>query len=288
MAGVVAAGCHLDVCRRCRALWLDRAEVRTLPAPVREEHVAVAETAALRRAVAVDVTAELDRRDNQGDGLEYPEAHWKIAVAALGLPVEMGRMATARRPWLTWALGALLLGLGLLLIRGDLSAVVREWGFVPAAAFRHGGLTWLTSFFIHAGPLHLLGNLWFLWLAGDNVEDVLGWRRVLILLLAATLAGHLAHLLWDPRSAMPCVGASGGISGVLAAYAILFPQARLGIAWWYGLLWLRLPAVVWFGFWLLGQGALVWLQVGGYGDVSALAHVGGVAAGVLLAWAWRR
>lgn len=287
MAEVVAAGCHLDVCRRCRALWLDRTEVRTLPAPVREEHVAAAETAALRRAVAVDVTAELARRENQGEGRELPEAWWKIALAVLGLPVELGRMATRHRPWATWALCALLLALGLLL-QGDLSAAIRHWGFLPADAFRHGGLTWLSSFFIHAGWLHLLGNLWFLWLAGDNVEDVLGRQRFLILLLAATVAGHLAHLLWDPRSSLPCVGASGGISGVLAAYAILFPQARLGVAWWYGLLWLRLPAVVWFGFWLLGQGALVWLQVGGFGEVSALAHLGGVAAGVLLAWCWRQ
>ncbi len=289
MAEVPSGGMHLDVCRRCQALWLDHAEVADLPQVERAERQIELATADARRAIALAQVGELRRRHDHGEAIGgAPDELWKMAVGVLGLPVEIGAMSTRVRPWATWILCGTILAIGLLLIGGDLGGAVREWGFLPSDPLRHGGLNWLTSFFIHAGILHLLGNLWFLWLTGDNVEDALGWRRFLLLVLAATMAGHAAHAIWDGRVDLPCVGASGGISGVMAAYAVRHPEAQIGLAWFRGLLWLRLPAWAWFGLWLLGQSVLVWQQVHGFTNVSALAHLGGAAAGAGLAWWWGR
>lgn len=289
MGEVDVAGIHLDVCRRCQALWLDQGEVQALP-PVTSEKAAIGIAAGdARKALALSQVEALQRRHQEGEAIGgAPDEWWKQAAGILGLPVEIGAMGTRIRPWATWGLCAAILAIGLLLFAGDLRVAVGGWGFIPADPFRHAGLTWITAFFIHGGLGHLLGNLWFFWLTGDNVEESLGWRRFLLLVLAATAAGHVAHLLLDPRAALPCIGASGGISGVMAAYAFRFPNAQIGMAWFWGRLWLRLPAWVWFGLWIGGQTFLVWQQVHGFTNVSALAHLGGVAAGAGLAWWWRR
>lgn len=289
MGEVGVAGFRLDVCRRCQALWLDHAEVKALPSVERAEAVIEAAAVDARKALALAQIDAMQRRHQEGEPIGgAPDELWKQAVGVLGLPVEIGAMGTRVRPWATWSLCAAILAIGLLMMAGDLGSAVRGWGFIPAEMFRHGGLTWITAFFIHGGLGHLLGNLWFLWLTGDNVEDAIGWRRFLLLVLAATAAGHVAHALLDPRAAMPCIGASGGISGVMAAYAIRFPNAQIGVAWFWGRVWLRLPAWAWIGFWLVGQAILVWQQVHGFTNVSALAHLGGVAAGAGLAWWWGR
>ena len=287
MAEVDAGGLLLDVCRRCQGLWLDQPEVHALPPAQRDEIRIASEAGDARRAMAVAQVEELRRRHDHGEAIGgAPDAWWKVAVGIIGLPVEIGAMSTRTRPWATWTLCAVLLGLGLLLISGDLAGAVRGWGLVPGDPLRHGGMNWLTSFFIHAGIIHLLGNLWFLWLTGDNVEDSFGWRRYLLLLLAADLCGNLAHVLLDPSSMVPCVGASGGISGVMAAYALRHPNAQIGQAWFWGGLWLRLPAWAWLGLWLLGQFILAWQQIHGFTNVSAMAHLGGACAGAALAWWW--
>ncbi|MBN8492956.1 MAG: rhomboid family intramembrane serine protease [Burkholderiales bacterium] len=287
MAEVAVAGVRLDVCRRCQALWLDRAEVQGLPSAERAETRIAAEAGDARRVLAMAQVDELRRRHDLGEAIGgAPDEAWKVAVGILGLPVEIGAMSTRVRPWATWILCAILLALGLLLIAGDLAGAVRGWGLMPGDAFRHGGLTWISSFFIHGGIAHLLGNLWFLWLTGDNVEDAFGWRRFLLLLLAADLAGNLAHVLYDPSAMVPCIGASGGISGIMAAYAVRYPEAQIGQAWFWGRVWLRLPAWAWLGLWLLGQLILAWQQVHGFTNVSAMAHLGGAAAGAGLAWWW--
>lgn len=289
MAEVDAAGFRLDVCRHCQALWLDHAEVRAMPAARREETIIAAQAADARKAMALAQVDALQRRHHEGEAIGgAPDELWKQAAGIFGLPVEIGAMGTRVRPWATWGLCAAILLISLALIFGDLQAAVFGWGFIPAESLRLAGLTWITAFFIHGGLGHLLGNLWFLWLTGDNVEDAIGWRRFLILVLAATAAGHVAHMLFDPRSTLPCVGASGGISGVLTAYAMRFPNAQIGLAWFWGRIWLRLPAWLWISLWIGGQLILVWQQVHGFTNVSALAHFGGVAAGAGLVWWWGR
>ena len=279
------AGIEVDVCRRCQALWLDRDEQsrlppRTTPAPP-------ADTQDARRAVAMTKVGELQRRHQEGEAIgDGPDETWKRAVGVLGLPVEMGAMQPVNRPWVTWSALLVVTCTSLWAMTNGLPGIITSWGFLPGDPWRHGGLTWISSLFIHGGLGHLLGNLYFWWLVGDNVEDVLGRRRYVILLIAGMVGGTLLHLLGDSRPQIPCVGASHAISAVLVVYALSFPRAQIGLPFWYGMVWLRLPAWLAFLLWLGLQSLLAWQQVAGFGNVSALAHLGGVIAGGVLWWWW--
>jgi membrane associated rhomboid family serine protease len=164
--------------------------------------------------------------------------------------------------------------------------VVQRFGLIPAQAMRLGGLTFVRSFFLHAGIIHLVGNMYFLLVFGDNVEDFLRPLRYLALIVLAALVGDLAHVAIDPQSQIPCIGASGGIAGVITFYALNFPRAGLEflMRWafvWFR--WIRLPAWSVFILWILFQiiGAIE--QKAGISSVSSVAHLGGAAVGVV-AW----
>jgi membrane associated rhomboid family serine protease len=164
-----------------------------------------------------------------------------------------------------------------------LAQKIQEWGFIPNQWARHNGMTLGSSFFLHAGWFHLLSNLYFLVIFGDNVEDHLGKLRFLLLLAGAHLAGSFLHAAFDPRGEVPCVGASAGISGVIAYYALLFPRARIGFFFWLLLRWLRVRAVWAFVAFLAVQLLGTWRQIGGASNVSYLAHLGGLAVGMVAA-----
>jgi membrane associated rhomboid family serine protease len=172
---------------------------------------------------------------------------------------------------------------------GHLLQAAEQFGLIPAQAARYGGLTLLSCFFLHGGLGHLIANTYFLLVFGDNVEDCLGRWKYVVLLVVATLVGSLLHVLGDLRDQLPCVGASGGISGVITFYALAFPKARLGIMirYWFVWRWLYLPAWAAFICWLLLQLLLVYFQVAGLSNVSALGHLGGASVG-LAAWLWWR
>jgi membrane associated rhomboid family serine protease len=159
------------------------------------------------------------------------------------------------------------------------------WGLKPGAWHRNGGLTLLTSFLLHASVLHIVGNMYFLLIFGDNVEDHLGRGRYIALLLGAHLAGVIAHAFLDFGSMVPLVGASAGISGVIAYYAVTFPRAKLGFAFFiaFRFLWLRLPAYAAFVLWIVLQFVGTWEQIEGSSNVSSLAHLGGAALGLVVA-----
>jgi membrane associated rhomboid family serine protease len=160
-----------------------------------------------------------------------------------------------------------------------------DWGFIPAQWARQGGLTLISSFFLHAGLFHLLLNMYFLIVFGDRVEDNLGRMRYALLLAGSHLAGLVLHGALDPRSGVPLVGASAGISGVLAYSAITFPNVRLGFLWRFDLRfrWIRIPAWRALILFVLLQLGIAWLQVKGFGSVSALGHLGGLAVGIAAA-----
>jgi membrane associated rhomboid family serine protease len=161
---------------------------------------------------------------------------------------------------------------------------------VPADAWRSGGVTWLTAFFLHGGWLHLVSNVYFLLVFGDNVEDNLGHGRYLVLLILAAAVGDVTHLLADPHSTIPSIGASGGISGVIAYYALKFPHARLGFLWSYywSYHWVSIPAWSAFAVWALLQGVGIFEQLSGFSHVSAAAHLGGAVTGLVFWLAARR
>jgi membrane associated rhomboid family serine protease len=141
-----------------------------------------------------------------------------------------------------------------------------------------------TSMFLHASWLHLLGNMWFLVIFGDNVEDRLGHFRYLIFYLVCGLGATLTHLLFNLHSNVPSLGASGAIAGVLGAYFLLFPSAR--VLTWFGFFILWLPAWLVLGYWFVLQflsGAAGSLTVASQrGGVAFWAHVGGFLTGMAL------
>ncbi len=168
----------------------------------------------------------------------------------------------------------------------QLHEIVSRLGLIPTQGMRDGGVTFLTSFFLHAGVLHLVGNIYFLFVLGDDVENFLRPFRYLALIAFAALIGDLAHIAADPSSQMPCVGASGGIAGVITFYALNFPEVKLGFLlrygwWWFR--WIRLRAWFVFVLWILFQAVGAWEQVAGISAVSSLAHIGGAVVG-FMAW----
>jgi len=173
-----------------------------------------------------------------------------------------------------------------------------DWGIVPAAmsAYLHAPslanvdvpLHIVTSMFIHAGWLHIIGNMLFLWVFGDNVEDALGHLRYLLFYLIGGIVAALAQMLTNSSSLVPVVGASGAIAAVLGAYLALYPRASVSVlvpSFVIPFLF-RVPAAVMMVFWFVTQ--IVSLAptanaTGGTGGVAYLAHVGGFLFGLLLA-----
>ncbi|HVT19616.1 MAG TPA: rhomboid family intramembrane serine protease [Thermoanaerobaculia bacterium] len=166
-------------------------------------------------------------------------------------------------------------------------------GLLPAlAAVRQGLVSALVSMFLHGGILHLAGNMLFLWIFGDNVEDRLGHLRFLVFYLVAGLAATGAHAWANPHSQVPAIGASGAISGVLGAYLVLYPRARIVTMIFLGFFirLVELPAVVFLPIWFLMQFMSGVASLHGApggpgtadGGVAWFAHIGGFLAGPLL------
>lgn len=285
----------LDVCRRCYLFWFDPSEFEQVPAvsAVRQFSMVGEVGAAASRELSdlpesaretvalVQAQAAAAQIQQSGWATAGPDAWWQWIPGVLGLPVELER-GLARLPWATWTLAALITAVSVVAFF-DLRRAVEVLGLIPEQADRYFGLTLLTSFFLHGGILHLLGNLYFLLLFGDNVEDYLGHRRFLLLVGFATLLGAIAHIALDPRSQIPVIGASGGISGLVVFYGLEFPRARLGFLIRWVFRWIQIPAWVFVGLWIVMQLVTAWRQVAGLSSVSALAHLGGAAVGV---WFW--
>ena len=141
-------------------------------------------------------------------------------------------------------------------------------------------LTLFSSLFIHGGLIHLLGNMLFLWIFGNNIEDRLGKVRFLLFYLACGLGASLVHVAFHSASKIPVVGASGAISGIMGAYLILFPTARVRtlVFLFFFITFVDLPAAVFLLIWFFYQ----FLYAGGGGGIAWLAHVGGFVIGFLL------
>jgi membrane associated rhomboid family serine protease len=159
-----------------------------------------------------------------------------------------------------------------------------DLGVVPPAA------TILTSMFLHGGWMHIIGNMLYLWIFGDNVEDAMGHARYLAFYLTCGVAAALTQALLDPQSTLPMVGASGAISGVLGAYLLLYPRARVltlvPLGFFTQVVWLPAAFILllWFGLQLVSN----LLTRSGAGGVAFGAHIGGFVAGMLLIGLFKR
>jgi membrane associated rhomboid family serine protease len=184
-------------------------------------------------------------------------------------------------------------------------AFVVEFGVIPcrlthscpgplvqvADEFPHPWVTIFTSMFLHGGLLHVGGNMLYLWIFGDNVEDILGHARFLFFYLVSGLAAVVGQTLISPTSSVPMIGASGAVSGVLGAYLLLFPHATILTLVTFGFFikFMRVPALVVLGFWIVLQLINGYITVsaqtmgrGETGGVAWFAHIGGFLAGMLL------
>lgn len=165
----------------------------------------------------------------------------------------------------------------------DFENIILKYGAIPSQVFQGKGfLTLLTSMFLHGGIIHLLGNMWFLWLFGDNVEYNLGPVRFIIFYLGAGLIAALIHVLAAPSEHLniPMVGASGAISGLLGGYVTLFPRnkIRVFILLLFRPLLFSLPAALYVGIWFFYQ----LLYIGAPTSIAYAAHIGGFVGGIIL------
>jgi membrane associated rhomboid family serine protease len=199
-----------------------------------------------------------------------------------------------RYPWVTWGVIVTCVLVFLQQVgggRGRYEEIIYGFGFTPAV---FGGsaelppqlyeipsaLTLVTSMFMHGGWGHLLGNMLYLWIFGDNIEDSMGHGRFIIFYLICGLVATLAHFVALPDSTIPTIGASGAISGVLGAYLVLHPRAKILVP--IIIIPLFLPAYLLLAGWIAFQVFSASLGQGDAGGVAWWAHIGGFVAGMIL------
>jgi membrane associated rhomboid family serine protease len=191
-----------------------------------------------------------------------------------------------RRALLTWGLILINVGVYFYLAQNPVMGenAIARYAVTPAdiTAGRHLG-TLITSLFLHANLLHVAGNMLFLWIFGNNVEDKLGELKFLIVYFASGIGGSLLQVFITPDSTVPMLGASGAISGLLAAYVLYFPRARI-LTFVVPFFIFTLPAYVFIGYWIALQGLNAFLNIGAIGGgVAFFAHIGGFGTGLILA-----
>ena len=166
---------------------------------------------------------------------------------------------------------------------------IEEWAFIPAQFSDQPGAEAVTIFsamFMHGGWMHLIGNMLFLWIFGDNVEDRIGHGKFLVFYLLAGLAATFAQYTFNPDSGIPNVGASGAIAGVLGAYLVMFPQARVNVL--LGRQIVAMPAFIVLGLWIVfqlisGVGTIAYTdESADVGGIAYMAHIGGFVAGLAM------
>jgi membrane associated rhomboid family serine protease len=249
-------GIELDRCGCCGGVWLDQGEWEQLQ--------------------TLQEMRQLERQN--AEPTTWNDWLWQFF---LGLPVEFN-VRPRRYPYVTVGLIVACLVMFVVQLLSS-TPLEEELGFRPAAAEGWGWLTLLSCLFLHGGAAHLIGNMYFLYVLGDNVEDALGHVGYLAFYLVCGVAGGLTWLLFNPTGNDPLIGASGAIAGVMAAYLVLFRQARLTLmifVWQW-----KVRASVWLLLWFGFQVIAATLDVAGRSTgVAHLAHVGGFVVGLAVIW----
>ena len=175
--------------------------------------------------------------------------------------------------------------------REQLSTFLQMWGVVPATFVPS---TLITSMFLHGGWSHVIGNMWYLWIFGDNVEDRMGHGRFIVFYLLCGITAAVGQMWIDPNSLLPTIGASGAIAGVMGAYIVLYPKSRVLTLVTLIIFWeiIELPAVallgVWFAMQLVNAGAVAVTASTTGGGVAFMAHVAGFVMGAIAIFVFKR
>lgn len=204
------------------------------------------------------------------------------------IPLSDDNSARKTTPIVTYFLILLNILVFLLELAGG-ESFIAKWAFIPDRFLDHPSTefpTIFTAMFMHAGWGHLIGNMLYLWIFGDNVEDQFGKIKFLIFYLVCGAAATAAQLTFNPESKIPNVGASGAIAGVLGAYIYMFPQSKINVM--LGSVMTQMSALIVIGFWfvlqfLSGLGSPEEMGKGETGGVAYMAHIGGFITGLVLA-----
>ncbi len=163
---------------------------------------------------------------------------------------------------------------------------VTHFSTINGATVLNTYFPFLSYLFLHGGFIHLIGNIWYLWIFGDNVEDTLGHLKFILFYFVCGIVSAIVHVVFNSQSGVPCVGASGAIAGILGAYMVTFPRARILVVLPLFIVWefIELPAAMVLGFWFVIQffiGVATLSSSGGEG-VAWWAHIGGFVSGIIL------
>ncbi len=213
---------------------------------------------------------------------------------------------THRRPFVNWAIilfNITVFGYQLTLTEPVLQSFIVKWGVIPGVITNPGGyppalliqtsgmIGVFTSLFIHVGWVHLIGNMLYLFIFGDNVEDILGHGKYLIFYIICGAAASIAHIFSDPISLIPTVGASGAVAGVLGAYFVNFPRSRVLALIAIGVFMpvIEVPSIVFLFLWFFTNllSGVASLGAQAQGGVAWWAHIGGFVVGMVLSLMWR-
>jgi len=193
-------------------------------------------------------------------------------------------------PYVTLSLiGINVLVFMIMLFSGNWESFLLKYGVIPKYIWQGENiLTLFTAIFLHAGFFHLLGNMWFLWLFGDNLENNMGRMRFLVFYLLTGVIGNIIHVLIAPfkQFTIPAVGASGAISGLLGGYLVLFPKNKIKafMMVFYRPYFFSIPAFLYIGIWFFYQ----LLYIGAPISIAYMAHIGGFISGIILVFFFRR
>ncbi len=188
--------------------------------------------------------------------------------------------------YLLIVVNVLIFGYQLSLLNFQFAEWIGNWALIPKGLITNpvrGAITLLSSQFLHGNIFHLVGNMWFLYLFGNNVEYKLGHWKFLFFYLICGIFSGLAQVITAPMSELPMVGASGAISGVMGAYLVRFPRARIVTLLWIGFSFIPIPipAVVFLGLWIAGQTIYAAMANPNLPGVAYLAHVSGFVVGAI-------
>jgi len=213
------------------------------------------------------------------------------------IPIGDQNIRSRGRPWVTWlliAVNVVVFIYELTLGPGQLEAFATQYGAVPQQILQGENLlSLLTSMFLHGGWVHVISNMLFLGVFGDNVEAVLGKLRYLIFYLGGGLAASAAQILLNPASQQPIVGASGAVAAALGAYVVMFPRSQVRVLVFFGYFatTTRVAALLFIGIWfvtqLLSGVASLGVNTAQTGGVAYWAHVGGLVAGAVVGFIFR-
>lgn len=259
---------EVDYCKASKGLWLDGKEGQKL----------------------VKIMQENNRKSEDEPPTEDEPGLLSYLFQLLtGLPIEAYN-PVKKPPIALYTIGGVILACFLLQLFIDPKfssmSFFSKVGSVPSEIV-HGSKIWglITYAFFHGGFAHILGNLYFFHVFGDNVEDTMGSTNFVLIFFITSALGALAHIVFFPQSSIPLVGASGAISGLMGAYLVLFPNVDV---WWVFIVYrMRVPVMVYLLFWIGYQVVMAVISKGG-GGVAFLAHIGGFAGGLLLGFLLRK